>query len=43
MAWLNPEAKPDEAYDFRLYLNDARLFTNGASGGEINFTTRAWV
>lgn len=27
IAWLNPEAALDEAYDFRLYLNDARLFT----------------
>lgn len=27
VAWLNPDAGPTEAYDFRLYLNDAKLFT----------------
>ncbi|WP_080056380.1 PepSY-associated TM helix domain-containing protein [Spirosoma aerolatum] len=27
IAWLNPDAGPTDAYDFRLYLNDARLFT----------------
>ncbi|MFD2934256.1 PepSY-associated TM helix domain-containing protein [Spirosoma flavum] len=27
IAWLNPNARPEEAYDFRLYLNDVHLFT----------------
>ncbi|UHG94318.1 PepSY-associated TM helix domain-containing protein [Spirosoma oryzicola] len=27
IAWMNPNAGPTDAYDFRLYLNDARLFT----------------
>jgi uncharacterized iron-regulated membrane protein len=27
IAWLNPNAGPDEAYDFRLYQNDVRLLT----------------
>lgn len=27
VAWLNPEAAADEAYNFRLYLNDTRLLT----------------
>jgi uncharacterized iron-regulated membrane protein len=27
IAWLNPDAKPDEAYDFRIYYNDTRLLT----------------
>ncbi|PKK37212.1 hypothetical protein BWI96_07645 [Siphonobacter sp. SORGH_AS_0500] len=27
IAWLNPEAGPDQAYNFRIYYNDARLFT----------------
>ncbi len=27
IAWLNPDAGPTEAYNFRIYYNDARLFT----------------
>ncbi|MBN8824330.1 MULTISPECIES: PepSY domain-containing protein [unclassified Spirosoma] len=27
IAWLNPDAGPTEAYDFRLYLNDTQLLT----------------
>jgi uncharacterized iron-regulated membrane protein len=27
IAWLNPDAGPTDAYNFRLYLNDERLFT----------------
>ncbi|PST82063.1 PepSY domain-containing protein [Pedobacter yulinensis] len=27
MAWLNPDAAPDEALDFRLYRNDGKLST----------------
>jgi uncharacterized iron-regulated membrane protein len=27
IAWLNPDAKSDEAYNFRIYFNDTRLFT----------------
>lgn len=27
IAWLNPEAKPGEAYNFRIYFNDTKLFT----------------
>ncbi|WP_420155856.1 PepSY-associated TM helix domain-containing protein [Siphonobacter sp.] len=27
IAWLNPDAAPTEAYNFRLYFNDTRLFT----------------
>lgn len=27
IAWLNPGAGPTDAYNFRLYLNDERLFT----------------
>ncbi|PQA56746.1 PepSY-associated TM helix domain-containing protein [Siphonobacter curvatus] len=27
IAWLNPDASPTEAYNFRLYFNDTRLFT----------------
>ncbi|MCF2487621.1 PepSY domain-containing protein [Dyadobacter sp. CY347] len=27
IAWLNPEAGPGDAYDFRIYFNDARLMT----------------
>ena len=27
IAWLNPDARPDEAYDFRIYFNDSRLLT----------------
>jgi len=27
IAWMNPDAGRNDAYDFRLYLNDARLFT----------------
>jgi len=27
IAWLNPNAGPDDAYDFRLYQNDVRLLT----------------
>ncbi|MCE6991137.1 PepSY domain-containing protein [Dyadobacter sp. CY323] len=27
IAWVNPDARPGEAYDFRIYFNDARLLT----------------
>ncbi|OJV12609.1 MAG: hypothetical protein BGO21_02365 [Dyadobacter sp. 50-39] len=27
IAWVNPDAGPGEAYNFRIYFNDARLFT----------------
>lgn len=27
IAWLNPDALPTEAYDFRIYFNDTRLMT----------------
>lgn len=27
IAWLNPDAGPTDAYDFRIYFNDARLLT----------------
>ncbi|KQS27811.1 PepSY domain-containing protein [Dyadobacter sp. Leaf189] len=27
IAWLNPDAGPGEAYNFRIYFNDARLLT----------------
>lgn len=27
IGWLNPDAGPDEAYNFRIYFNDTRLFT----------------
>jgi uncharacterized iron-regulated membrane protein len=27
IAWVNPDAEPGEAYNFRIYFNDARLLT----------------
>lgn len=27
IAWVNPDAGPTDAYNFRIYFNDARLFT----------------
>ncbi|WP_044199977.1 PepSY-associated TM helix domain-containing protein [Dyadobacter tibetensis] len=27
IAWVNPQAGPEEAYNFRIYYNDARLMT----------------
>ena len=27
IAWVNPDAGPDEAYNFRIYFNDTRLLT----------------
>jgi uncharacterized iron-regulated membrane protein len=27
IAWVNPDAGPDEAYNFRIYFNDMRLMT----------------
>ncbi|HEV7379592.1 MAG TPA: PepSY-associated TM helix domain-containing protein, partial [Dyadobacter sp.] len=27
IAWLNPDATPEEAYNFRIYFNDTKLFT----------------
>ncbi|KAA0992159.1 PepSY-associated TM helix domain-containing protein [Dyadobacter aurulentus] len=27
IAWVNPDAEPGDAYNFRLYFNDARLLT----------------
>nr|WP_295922355.1 PepSY-associated TM helix domain-containing protein [uncultured Dyadobacter sp.] len=27
IAWVNPDAGPGDAYNFRIYFNDARLFT----------------
>lgn len=27
IAWVNPDARPTDAYNFRIYFNDARLFT----------------
>lgn len=27
IAWVNPDAGPADAYNFRIYFNDARLFT----------------
>lgn len=27
LAWLNPDAEPNQAYNFRIYLNDTKLHT----------------
>lgn len=36
MAWTNPSAAPNEAYQFRLYLNDARLISYDLGAAALN-------
>ena len=41
IAWVNPDAGPGEAYDFRMYFNDTRLMTYDLALISFNPYTRA--
>ncbi|MFN8349749.1 MAG: PepSY-associated TM helix domain-containing protein [Spirosomataceae bacterium] len=36
IAWLNPEASPEESHHFRLYMNDARLISYDLGAVNLN-------